>query len=483
MLDVHANHANQFVHSATIAIADITLQTALDRGTARGVNGRIGAMAETTDPAALRAQGRAARLRALHNLPDLLEKLEANLIAKGVNVLWATDAAECNQLVIDIARDHDVHTIAKGKSMATEEIKLNHALEAAGLEVIETDLGEFVIQLAGEVPSHIVFPILHKTREQVRDLFVDKLHMPPSDDPATLTAAARAYMREQFIRADMGITGANFAIADTGTLAVVSNEGNGRMCATLPRVHVAVVGIEKVIESVEDFATLVQLLTRSATGQKLTSYVQTLGGPAHADDPDGPDFSYVILLDNGRSRIHGTEYAESLACIRCGACLNTCPVYQNVGGHAYGWVYPGPIGAIITPLMDGIHNATPLPHASSLCGSCKSACPVDIDIPDMLLKLRGDLVADGDTPAILTAGIKGWAVAMRSPALYDLSGKAASALTRAMQGSDGQLHHLPAPILGHWTENRNFPPFAAQSFHAQWKARQVRKNSGESHQP
>lgn len=473
MLTSHANTANQFVHSATIAIQDITLQTALDRGTARGVNGRIAAMAETTDAAKLRAQGRAARLRALHKLPDLLEQLEAKLIARGTKVLWAANGAECNQHVIDIARAHNVKTIAKGKSMATEETQLNVALEKAGLDVVETDLGEFVIQLAHETPSHIVFPILHKTREQVSELFVDKLHMPPSDDPATLTAAARVYMRQQFIRADMGITGANFAIAETGTLVVVSNEGNGRMCAALPRVHVAVVGIEKVIESVEDFATLVQLLTRSATGQRLTAYVQTLTGPARVDEPDGPDAQYVILLDNGRSRIHGTEYAESLACIRCGACLNTCPVYQNVGGHAYGWVYPGPIGAIITPLMDGIHNAAPLPHASSLCGSCKSACPVDIDIPDMLLKLRGDLVADGDTPTILTAGIKGWELAMRSPVLYQISGKAASITTAVMRGQSPMLHHLPAPILGNWTQNRDFPPFAPKSFHAVWKERQA----------
>ncbi len=486
---VHTNTANHFVESATIAISDITLQTALDRGTTRGVNGRIAGMAETTDAKALRAQARAARLRALHNLPDLLERLETKLTEKGVTVLWAADAAECNQLVIDIARENHVRKIAKGKSMATEETQLNHALEAAGLEVIETDLGEFIVQIAGEMPSHIVFPILHKTREQVSDLFVDKLHMPPSDDPATLTAAARVYMRDQFISADMGITGANFAIAETGTLAVVSNEGNNRLCSSLPRVHVAVVGIEKVIETVEDFGVLVQLLTRSATGQKLTSYTHLIGGPALPGDPDGPEHVYVILLDNGRARIHSTEYAESLACIRCGACLNICPVYQNVGGHAYGWVYPGPIGAIVTPLLGGIHNAAPLPHASSLCGACKAACPVDIDIPDMLLKLRGDLVAEGDTSAQVTVGIKGWAVAMGSPALYELSGRAAALVTNAIKGGDGQLHRLPA-LLGHWTQNRDFPPFAPKSFRQTWREKNLtpqpplrNHSEGESNSP
>jgi L-lactate dehydrogenase complex protein LldF len=341
---------------------------------------------------------------------------------------------------------------------------------------VETDLGEFVVQIAKDHPSHFVFPILHKTREQVRDLFVEKLHMPPSDDPEVLTAAAREYLRQQFIEGDMGITGANFGIAESGTLAIVSKEGNGRMCSSLPRVHVAIMGIEKVIESVEDFATLVQLLTRSATGQRLTSYVHIIGGPAAPGDPDGPEHMYVILLDNGRSRIHATDYAESLACIRCGACLNTCPVYQNVGGHAYGWVYPGPIGAIITPLLQGIHNASPLPHASSLCGACKSACPVDINIPDMLLRLRGDLVREHDTSKTITFGIKGWAVAMRSPRLYAMSGKAASAATRAIKGKDGQLHHLPG-MLGHWTQNRDFPPFAAKSFHELWRERQKGKHS------
>ncbi len=466
----HANTANHFVQSATIAIQDITLQTALDRGTTRAVNGRITAMGETTDPAALRAQARAARLRALHNLPDLLETLEARLTARGTTVLWAADGVECNQLIVDITRRHHVQKIVKSKSMATEETQLDAALETAGPEVIETDLGEFVIQIAHETPSHIVFPILHKTREQVRDLFVEKLHMPPSDDPATLTAAARAYMRQQFISADMGITGANFAIAETGSLAIVTNEGNGRMCATLPRVHVAVVGIEKVIETVEDFATLVQLLTRSATGQRLTSYVQILSGPAQSTDTEGPEHQYVILLDNGRSRIYGTEYTEALACIRCGACLNTCPVYQNVGGHAYGWVYPGPIGAIITPLLDGIENAAPLPYASSLCGACKAACPVDIDIPTMLLKLRRDLVAKGEENWLLRTALKGWQSGMEHPALYSLSGQAARVATRLLRGKDGQIHSLPG-MLGNWTKNRDFPPFAVKSFHQLWRER------------
>lgn len=467
--------SNEFIAQSSNALQDTTLQTALDRGTTRAVNNRINAMAETTDATALRQQGRNARLRALNNLPELLETLEAKLTERGVTVLWAVDGEECNRHIVEIAARHEVKKIAKSKSMATEETHLNHALESAGLEVIETDLGEFVAQLAKEPPSHIVFPILHKTREQVRDLFVERLNMPPSDDPATLTAAAREFMRQQFVTADMGITGANFAIAETGTLAMVSNEGNARMCSSIPPVHVAVVGIEKVIETVDDFATLVQLLTRSATGQRLTSYVHLIGGAARPGDMDGPEHLYVILLDNRRTQIHGGDYAESLACIRCGACLNACPVYQNVGGHAYGWVYPGPIGAIVTPLLNGIHNAAPLPHASSLCGACQSACPVDIHIPDMLLALRADLVAEHDTPPMLTAGIKGWEMAMRSAPLYELSGKAASLLTNTVKGKDGQLHNLPG-LLGNWTQNRDFPAFAKKSFRQLWRERQKGKS-------
>jgi L-lactate dehydrogenase complex protein LldF len=465
--------ANAFQETAISAIGDIQLQTALDRGTTNSVNGRIRAMseAEVTDAAALRAQARAAKLRALRKLPDLLEQFEAKITARGATVLWAEDAAECNRHVIDIARRHAVKSIVKGKSMATEETNLNHALEEAGLKVVETDLGEYIVQLAGETPSHIVMPIIHKTREQVRDIFVDRLGMTPSDSPEEMTKFARGILRQEFLNADMGINGANFLLAETGHAVIVTNEGNGRMCSSLPRVHVIVAGIEKIVESVEDFGTLVQLLPRSGTGQRLTVYVHMMGGPARPTDPDGPEHMYVILLDNGRSRIRETDYAESLACIRCGACLNICPVYQNVGGHAYGWVYSGPIGAVVTPLLNGIHNAAPLPHASSLCGACKSACPVDINIPDMLLRLRGDLVKEGNTPRTLTAGIKAWATTMQSPRLYALAGGAAKVATRLAQGKDGMVHTLPG-LLGNWTQQRDFPPFAPKSFHQLWKERQ-----------
>jgi L-lactate dehydrogenase complex protein LldF len=470
---------NAFVQSATIAIQDIQLQTALDRALGDATATRLKSWAETTDAPALRQQGRNAKLRALHDLPELLETLEARLTEKGVKVLWAVDGDECNQHVVDIARTHDVHSIVKGKSMATEETNLNHALEAVGLEVIETDLGEFVAQLAHERPSHIVGPIMHMTKERVSDLFVEHLGIEPSNDPADLAHAARLYLRQKFIQADMGITGANFAIAETGTLAIITNEGNGRMCSSLPRVHVVVVGIEKVVPTVEDFSTLVQMLPRTSGGTPISTYVHLMGGPATPEDPDGPDAMYVILLDNGRSRIYGTDYAESLACIRCGACLNSCPVFQNIGGHAYGAVYSGPIGAVITPLLMGLHNATPLPHASSLCGACKSACPVDIDIPNMLLKLRGDLVKDHETDRTLSAAMAAWRLGMTSPPLFAAGAAAARTATRSMAGGDDTIRKLPG-MLGNWTKNRDFPPFAPKSFHQLWKERQSGKGKAKA---
>ncbi|RMF54157.1 MAG: iron-sulfur cluster-binding protein [Chloroflexota bacterium] len=464
--------ANAFAQAATIALEDIQLQTALRRGTHNAYSARLRAMSEVTDADALRQQARAAKLRALRNLPELLERFEANIVQRGATVLWAEDGEACNRLVVEIARQHAVQRVVKSKSMATEEINLNQALEAAGLSVIETDLGEYIVQLDGDSPSHIVMPIMHKTREQVRDLFAEKLGMAPSDDPEQLTAFARQKLREAFLSAEMGITGANFLIAETGTVAIVTNEGNGRMCSSLPPVHVVIAGIEKVIESVADFATLVQLLARSATGQRLTSYVHLMGGAAGPDDPDGPSHMYVILLDNGRSRIRETEYAEALACIRCGACLNACPVYQKVGGHAYGWVYSGPIGAVITPLLEGIANAALLPYASSLCGACRTACPVAIDIPGMLLRLRAELVAEGEAAPALSAGIAAWARAMATPLLYELGGAAARLATRAMASANGQVRHLPIPLLGNWTQNRDFPPFAPKSFRQLWRERQ-----------
>ncbi len=466
--------ANAFSQSAVIALEDIHLQTALDRGTGNADSRRRAVMAELPHAPALRQQGRGSRLRALNELPELLEQLETNLTARGGHVLWAQTGEEANQHIIDICQRHDLKKGVKSKSMATEEIGLLEAFAKHGIEMVETDLGEYIVQINESHPSHIIMPVMHMTKEQIRDLFIDKLAMPPTDEASEMTAFIREHLRAKYIEADFGMSGGNFLIAETGTVVIVTNEGNGRLSTSIPRVHIAVVGIEKVIPTWEDFATLIQLLPRSATGQRLTVYVNAFNGPAQSSEPDGPEAFYLILLDNGRSDIYTSEYSEALACIRCGACLNACPVYQNVGGHTYGWVYPGPIGAILTPLLKGKENAAPLPFASSLCGACKTACPVDINIPDMLLMLRHDL--EHVQEPLLRAGMKGYGFAFSHPLLYEAGGKVSSIATQAIatngdQGvSDGKkIENLPLPFIGHWTDNRDFPPMAKESFRAWWR--------------
>ena len=462
--------SNDFIALADIALHNPDLQRAVASGTRGGYAKRAETMfAHSPEHGEhMRQQAAQAKRRALRKLPDLLETAERNLIANGWQVEWAEDAAEANQLVLDIARRHQVQTVTKSKSMLTEELGLNHALEAADLRVIETDLGEYIIQLNNETPSHIVAPVMHKTKAEIRDIFIRELGMEPTDDAEAMVAFARKMLRQDFLNADMGISGGNFLIAETGSVGLVMNEGNGRMCTSMPRVHIALVGIEKIIETVEDYATLTQVLPSSSTGQKLTVYTNILNGPGRAD---GPQHSYVILVDNGRSQIYGTDYAEALTCIRCGACQNACPVYRSTGGHAYGWVYGGPIGAVLTPLFVGLENAQPLPHASSLCGSCKQVCPVDIDLPRMLLDLRWELVRDGRSKTGWDAAMKAWAIGMTSPRRFALGGVAA----RAGQHIMGD--YLPG-LLGNWTKHRDFPDFAPKPFRQLWKERAPIKREG-----
>ncbi|MBC6934393.1 MAG: iron-sulfur cluster-binding protein [Chloroflexi bacterium] len=459
---------NQFLEQAVIALDDIQLQTALERGTGNADSRRREAMAELADPNAIRLQGRAARLRGLDDLPDLLEQAERQIIARGGKVLWAADADEANRHVLNICREHNLRHGVKSKSMATEEIGLLPFLNQNGIEMIETDLGEYIVQLSGSHPSHIIMPVMHMTKEQIRDLFMDKLAMPYTDDPADMTAWARKTLREEYLRADFGMSGGNFIIAETGSVVIVTNEGNGRLCTTVPPVHIAVVGIEKVIPTWEDFATLLQLLCRSGTGQRMSVYANTFNGPAQPGEPDGPEHFYLILLDNGRSDIYASEYTEALACIRCGACLNICPVYRSVGGHAYGSTYPGPIGSVITPLLKGKANAAPLPFASSLCGACQEACPVGINLPGMLLKLRRDLQAEQDP--LWQMGMKAFGFGMSHPLLYNVGGRLASEALQSLgedAGSD-MVNSLPYPLSG-WTDHRDFPVFPEERFRDWWR--------------
>jgi L-lactate dehydrogenase complex protein LldF len=465
------NQANNFIELAKIAIHHQTVPHAVRNGTLNAFNNRQRVMSAPSveHGEALRQQAAEIKRRALRDLPDLLEQAEQNLTANGFTVLWAETAEEARQHVLDLTQKHQSRLITKSKSMATEEIALNDALQEAGLDVVETDLGEYILQINDEYPSHIVAPVIHKSKDEIRQIFQDKLDMPYIEDAETMVAFARHKLRESFINADMGISGGNFVISETGSLCLFTNEGNGRMVTTLPPVHVAIVGIEKIIPTLQDYATLAQLLPRSATGQNLTVYSNIINGPC---DDGGTEHHYIIFLDNGRSQIYANEkYTEALACIRCGACLNACPVYRSTGGHAYGWVYGGPIGAVITPLLQGIDHATPLPNASSLCGSCKQVCPVDIDLPRMLLDLRHDIVEARQTEFKWDIAIKMWSYLNQSHHLLEWGGKAARIGLKV-----GVDNLIPNP-LGEWKRHRDFPDFAPRSFHQLWRERQ--KNNKE----
>jgi L-lactate dehydrogenase complex protein LldF len=416
----------------------------------------------------LRAAGNAIKRRALQQLPRLLEQLEANCTRNGIQVHWAEDAAEANGIVLDILRRHDAREVVKGKSMVSEEMHLNHFLEAHGIEAIETDLGEFIIQLNHETPSHIIVPAIHKNKDEVAAIFHHKIpDTPYTENVEELTAIARRVLRKRFAGAKVGLSGVNFAIAETGTLLLVENEGNGRMCTTAPEVHVAVMGLEKVIEKLSDVPPLLRLLTGSATGQAITTYVNMITAPRRSGEKDGPGEVHLVILDNGRSRILADpELRQTLLCIRCGTCLNHCPVYVRIGGHAYGHVYPGPIGKILTPQMEGLERAGVLATASSLCGACGEVCPVKIPIPDLIRRLRNESYDQDGTAVVAGGGYrknlaetlvwKGWELANRSPVL--------NAIGTRLAGMAGD--HIPnIGPLKTWRRVRISPQVTRRSLH------------------
>ena len=347
----------------------------------------------------LRELGAQIRRYSLANLPRLLEQLEANLTANGVQVHWAETSDEANAIALEIARRVDAKRIIKGKSMVSEEIGFNHAMEDAGIEAFESDMGEYIVQLAGEAPSHIIMPAIHKTKQEIAQLFADEVPgVTYTEDVDALIQIGRRVLRRKFADADIGLSGVNFAVAETGTLCLVENEGNGRMCTTVPKVHIAITGIEKIVEKLEHVPPLISLLTRSATGQSVTTYVNMISGPRKPGEKDGPQEVHLILLDNGRTQAYADdELRATLQCIRCGACMNHCPVYARIGGHAYGTTYPGPIGAIISPHMLGLDATYPLAFASTLCGACAEVCPVKIPITDILVRLRNEAQARPDS--------------------------------------------------------------------------------------
>lgn len=458
------------------ALRDASLKMALSRATERFVGNRASALAALEDADGLRDTARALRAETLANLDTLLVQLATKVESRGGTVCWASDAAEARNYIVELAKARGVRTIVKSKSMASEEIHLNQALEEAGLTVFETDLGEYIIQLAGETPSHILAPSIHKTREQVSSLFNQHLGTPPTDDIPTLTQTARNALRQRFLQADMGISGVNFGVADEGAVVVVENEGNARLSTSVPRIHVAIMGIERLVARMEDLGVMLQVLARSATGQKLSVYTSIISGPARVGEEDGPEEFHLVLLDNGRSTILGSHAAEVLLCIRCGACLNACPVYQAIGGHAYGGVYSGPIGAVLTPLLQpDLPDAALLPYASSLCGACQEVCPVRIAFPDLLLRLRADAVKAGKASSSEKAAMLGYRILMNSPAVYRVGGRFARLGSRLV-GRKGRIRRLPPP-LNAWTHGRDFPVLGAgqKSSFAEWWEQRERK--------
>jgi L-lactate dehydrogenase complex protein LldF len=454
-------------------LADAHLREALDRATSQLGSRRLSGLATLDDPDSVRDAARAARMRALANLAEHLEQFEAKRVANGDRVHWAETPAQANAIVAYIAARTGSRVAVKSKSMVSEEMHLNDALARAGVEAIETDLGEYIVQLRRDRPSHIVAPIIHLTRQDVGRTLERALHVPYTDDPQVLAAVARRRLRQEFLRADMGVSGANFGVVETGTICLVTNEGNGRMVTTLPRVHVVMIGIEKLVVSMADLDSCLRVLARSATGQKLTVYTTLIRAPRSAGDVDGPEELHVVILDNGRSRILAGQTAEILGCIRCGACLNACPVYRSIGGHAYGDTYSGPVGAIVTPGIRGLAGWRDLPQASSLCGACRDACPVRLDIPRMLLSLRAAATADGLQPRSLAMGMKVFAWAAARPRMYRLMTRVARQAT-ALVGGNGWITRLPG-LAGGWTKWRDLKAPAPRSFQELWQTRRGRQ--------
>lgn len=456
-------------------INDPVLQKALPALQARFGRGAAEAYKVLPEGPGLRQKAHEIRMKAVENLDLLLERLAEKIRSRGGHVFFAENADAAVKYCLETARKHDVKLAVKGKSMISEEIGLNDAFAAEGIEVAETDLGEYIIQLAGEHPSHIIAPAIHKTRSEIGILFSEKLNIPYSTDPETLTRAARKALREKFLSAGMGITGCNIACAETGHITVVSNEGNIRMATTLPKVHVALMGMERITAKLSEHDILFRLLSRGAAAQKMAGYVSYIGGPRAPGHADGPDEFHLVIIDNGRTKILADEeFREMLCCIRCGACLNMCPVYGKIGGHAYGFAYSGPVGAVVTPLLIGINRAKDLCLGETLCGACKEACPVDIDLPRMLLLLRSKL-ADGDpewnvrrgnTAEKMLYGV--WAEIVRRRWTYDAMLSLSRQGLKMFTDKEGMVSGLPSFMKG-WTESRDMKPLARESFVRQWK--------------
>ena len=469
----------EFDHKIHDTLADANLQLAIYTATGRLKEKRIEAVADDILPdyQELRTHANAIKKHAIENLDHYLEEFERNVEAHGGQVVYCKDGTEVADFVLGLAKQRNARLIVKSKSMTTEEVDLNERLEHHGLESVETDLGEYILQLAHEKPYHIVAPALHKTRYDVAEIFSKRLNVPNEVVIEKQTAIARAVLREKFLQADIGISGANFLVADSGAVVIVENEGNARLTTSAPKVHIAVAGIEKVIPRAQDVATFLKLLARSATGQLLSVYTSFLSGPRRPGEVDGPEEFYVVLVDNGRTKLLPDRgKRQSLYCIRCGACLNTCPVYRKIGGHSFPWVYSGPIGAIITPQFMGVSHEPGLPFASSLCGACGEVCPVKIDIPKVLLELRSD-VKKAETREHQNRweklAFRVFAWMMTHPRVYEMAGRIAASVAPASEG--GWIRSVPPPMnvgpTQAWLSQRDLPPSPSMSFREMWRKR------------
>lgn len=463
--------SRQFKDNASRAIADKQLTGNLKAVRQNFIDKRLKAVKELPEFEALRESAKEVKNHTLAHLDLYLEKYEQKVTASGGHVHFARDAAEARKIALDICRKVGAKTVTKGKSMITEEVGLNAYLEANGIVPVETDLGEYIIQLRGEAPSHIIAPAVHLNKNQIESDFRRvHTHLDPARDlteKTSLLTEARAVLRERFLAADVGITGANFLVAETGTSIIVTNEGNGDLTQILPKVHIVMASIEKMVPTLEDVSQILRLLARSATGQEMSCYTTFSTGPRRAGDADGPEEYHVIILDNGRSAMLGGEFQDMLRCIRCAACMNHCPVYHQIGGHAYGWIYPGPMGSVLTPSLIGVDEAGHLPNASTFCGRCESVCPMKIPLPKMMRHWREREFERNLNPAVARYGLGLWAFFAKRPKLYALSTRLAIKAMKLIGRSRGSFSMLPG--VGAWTKYRDFAVPEGETFQAKWK--------------
>jgi L-lactate dehydrogenase complex protein LldF len=464
--------SSRFKENARAALADAQLQRAIGDAGGGFVLRRQEAAGKLPEFDALRDSARAIKEHTLKHLDLYLEAYEERVAAQGGHVDYAVNAEEARAIVLDLCRKAGARTVTKGKSMVSEEIELNAFLEQNGIVAVETDLGEYIIQIRHEAPSHIIAPAIHVTKEQVqKDFRRVHTHLPADrnlDESTTMLTEARNILREKFLTADVGITGANFLVAETGSSIIVTNEGNGDLTQTLPKMHIVLATIEKLVPTLEDVSQLLRVLARSATGQEMSVYTTLSTGPRRPGDPDGPAEYHVVLLDNGRSAMLGSPFQDMLRCIRCGACMNHCPVYNAVGGHAYGFVYPGPMGSVLTPAIIGIENANHLPNASTFCGRCEEVCPVRIPLPRMLRAWREREFERHLSPATVRSGLALWGFFAKRPRLYGFATNIAALMLSAL-GRRGRFRRLP--LASGWTRHRDLPAPQGATFQSQWKAR------------